>query len=70
MNIKYLWELAKSNPALARAINIALLGGVGYILGVLITGEPFSLQALIWVGLTPLLAFFDKRKRDLDKTNK
>ena len=67
MNIDLLAELAKTNPALARAIELSIYATLGYVVWIAGTWEVFSSQALIQAAIVPLMAYFSKKQRDLSK---
>lgn len=66
MNISYLSTLAKEHPALARAIETAIACGFCYLIGIAVSGEAFSTQALITTILAPIYMMITKYKRDLE----
>jgi len=67
MNINYLEELAKNNPAIARLIEAALVSLVTYALAAVIGQEVFSTQAAVVAFSSPILLALQKRNRDLKK---
>ena len=67
MNCKYLKQLSKKQPALARLIELSIISWVVYILSAIIAWEAFSAQAVAQAALVPLLAFMSKVQRDLQK---
>ena len=66
MDIKFLWELAKKDPALARAINIGILGSIAVLLTTVL--ENLTGLGIWWEILIPFFtalgAYIDKRIRD------
>jgi hypothetical protein len=64
-NQQILTALAKFDPALARAGEIALYAVLVYLMSAVLGQEAFTFQALLTVTLTPLLAWAGKRHRDL-----
>lgn len=67
LNPCFLAVLAEKHPACARAVEISLYALTGYVLGVAVGGEVWSTQAALTAFAAPLLAFINKRQRDLAK---
>jgi len=67
LQLNFLKELAKTHPATARLVELSIYGAVGYMLGAIYSGDPFSVQALIQAALAPVMAAIAKRQRDLEK---
>ena len=67
MNITFIKNLARNNPALARALEVGLYTVFGYVLGAIIAGDPLSWHAILVSLITPLSAYVGKKRRDLEK---
>jgi len=69
MNIKLLWDLAKTYPALARLINLAILSFmvtlVTMIINYIQTWQAIDINTLLVSILLPFFWYFDKKFRDL-----
>jgi len=68
MNCEYLKKLAKTNPALARALELGVYSLVAYLFSIISTGEPFTTQAVFNAFFIPIMAYVSKRSRDIQKT--
>lgn len=66
MKVQFLQEMAKSNPALARLIEVSIISWVIYILWAVTSWNVFDMQALSQAMLVPILVYMSKLKRDLE----
>lgn len=74
MNIKQLEDLAKKNPALARAINLWIISAISTLISMLISflsnWDVIDFKAIFIALLIPIGWYLDKLNRDLNRNSK
>lgn len=71
--MKFLGEIAKVDPVIARFLEVLIYIFVCDVLGAIIvwieTGQPIDWKLILLSLLTPIAAALSKRRRDLEKKN-